>query len=408
MTDDALSPGPGGDTGAAGPPEPVRPAEPGGHGVGAASHLRIIIGGLILLVLLAMIPDLSGFTPSADAYSSLVHARVVRAVPADADTGAPGAVVVLLDGPDAGSEVQAEIGVSGRTTPVYVVGEEVVVQVSPGPEGDLVAIVDRWRAPLLWGLAGLFGLLVVLVSGWRGVRALIALGITMVVVVKLLLPLLVRGWDPVVLAVLTGAGVTVVTLLLTEGARRTTAAAAIGTFAALLATALVGAVVNALASFSPLMGSEELGNLGTMLGADVTLSGLLMAAIILGALGVLDDVTITQAATVEELALADPLAARSTLVRRAMNVGRSHIAATVNTLVLAYVAASIPLLLLFAVSPQPLGALTSTEAIAIEIVRALVGSIGIVLAVPFTTLVAARMTPRRRVHARPLAASPGP
>jgi uncharacterized membrane protein len=165
-------------------------------------------------------------------------------------------------------------------------------------------------------------------------------------------------------------------------------------------------VVNAFAGFSPLMGSEELGNLGTVLGADVTLSGLLMAAIILGALGVLDDVTITQATTVEELALADPLADRGTLVRRAMNVGRSHIAATVNTLVLAYVAASIPLLLLFSVSPQPIGALASTEAIAIEIVRSLVGSIGIVLAVPFTTVVAARMTKRPRVHARPAGPPP--
>lgn len=387
--------------------EPHHHASAPAPGGGAASHLRIIIGGLILLVLLAMIPDLSGFIPSQDGYSGIVHARVVRTIPADPGTGAPGAIVELLDGADAGTEMHAEIGVSGRTTPVYAVGEEVVVQVSPGADGDLVAIVDRWRAPLLWGLAALFGLLVVVVSGWRGVRALVALGITMLVIVKILLPLLVRGWDPVVLAVITGAGVTVVTLLLTEGARRTTAAAAFGTFAALLATALIGALINALAGFSPLMGSEELGNLGTMLGADVTLSGLLMAAIILGALGVLDDVTITQAATVEELAHADPLASRGTLVRRAMNVGRSHIAATVNTLVLAYVAASIPLLLLFAVSPQPILALASTEAIAIEIVRSLVGSIGIVLAVPFTTVVAARMTPRRLAHARPVPPAAG-
>jgi uncharacterized membrane protein len=405
MTDDTLHRD---DLGDEGLPGPAGHPEPAGHGGGAASHLRMIIGGLIVLVVLTMIPDLSGFAQPADTYSNLAHARVVRQVPADTGTGAPGAIVVLLEGPDAGQQVRAEIGVSGRTAPVYAVGEEVVVQVSPSPEGDLVAIVDRWRTPLLWGLAALFGLLVVVVSGWRGVRALVALAITMLVVVKILLPLLVRGWDPVILAVLTGAGVTLVTLLLTEGARRTTAAAAIGTFAALLATALVGATVNAVAAFSPLMGSEELGNLGAMLGPDVTLSGLLMAAIILGALGVLDDVTITQAALVEELALADPLAARGTLVRRAMNVGRSHIAATVNTLVLAYVAASIPLLLLFAVSPQPIGALASTEALAIEIVRSLVGSIGIVLAVPFTTLVAARMTPRRRVHARPASPATGP
>jgi uncharacterized membrane protein len=329
--------------------------------------------------------------------------------------------VTILDGAREGEVVTADIGTGaavgpgtaapGAVAPVYAPGDEVVLQVATTPEGEFIAVSDRWRVPLLVGVIGLFALMVVVVAGWRGVRALLALALTVGVVVKILLPLLIAGWNPVVLAVATGSAVTLVTLLLTEGWRRSTAAAAIGTFAALLATALIAALVTAAAQFTVLQGSEDVGFLQGMIGADVELSGLLLASIILGALGVLDDVTVTQAITVEELARSDPSLSRSAVAGRAMNVGRSHIAATVNTLVLAYVAASLPLLLLFALSAQPIGALASTETVAVEVIRAVVGSMGIVLAVPFTTFVAARLvahgTGQRPAHP-PMARPPGP
>ena len=130
--------------------------------------------------------------------------------------------------------------------------------------------------------------------------------------------------------------------------------------------------------------------------------GLLLAAVIFGALGVLDDVTVTQAATVAELYAANPNASQWKLIGSAMSVGRSHIAATVNTLVLAYLGASLPLLVLFAVGHQPPLLTASGESVAVEIVRGLVGSIGIVAAVPFTTLVASLV-----VRERGAAPSPG-
>ena len=108
-----------------------------------------------------------------------------------------------------------------------------------------------------------------------------------------------------------------------------------------------------------------------------------------GALGVLDDVTVTQAATVEQLHRARPEAGRGGVIGRAMMVGRSHIAATVNTLMLAYLGAGLPLLLLFALSGQAPLTVLNGEIVAVEVIRALVGSIGIVAAVPLTTLVAA-------------------
>ena len=370
----------------------------------AAAHIRAIIGGLILLALLGLIPD-AAMAPTGGETVTLEHGRIVSVSDADAETGLRTAQVVILEGERAGEEVTADLGSSaaggpgGPTTPQgvgpeYAAGDEVVLQVSITPDGEFIAVSDLWRVPLLLAVLGLFALLVVIVAGWRGVRALVALGLTVGVVLKVLLPLLVAGWDPVILAVTTGSAVTLVTLLLTEGWRRSTAAAAIGTFTALLATALIAAVVTSLARFTVLQGNEDVGFLQGMIGVDVELGGLLLASIILGALGVLDDVTVTQAMTVEELARTDPSATRGVLAGRAMNVGRAHIGATVNTLVLAYVAASLPLLLLFALSAQSVGALASTETVAVEIVRAIVGSMGIVLAVPFTTFVAARLVPR--------------
>jgi uncharacterized membrane protein len=127
----------------------------------------------------------------------------------------------------------------------------------------------------------------------------------------------------------------------------------------------------------------------------IDLGGLILAAIIFGALGILDDVTVTQAAIVSELHDANPSLRGLALARRAMNVGRSHIAATVNTLVLAYVGASLPLLVLFAAGRQDPLLTASTEAVAVEVVRAIVGSIGIVAAVPLTTVIGVALVDRR-------------
>ena len=279
----------------------------------------------------------------------------------------------------------------------YQAGEEVVVSRFGFQAGGFASISDRWRVPLLGGLVGLFAGAVVLVGGWRGLRSLLALGLTLMVVVKLVVPLLVRGWDPVPVAVVAATALTIATLLLTEGARRSAYAAIIGTAGSLALTALLAAGFTAFARFSTLQGSEEVAFLIPLLGASFDPSGLLLAGTIFGALGVLDDVTMTQAATVEQLRRSDPAASSSRIVARAMEVGRSHIAATVNTLVLAYLGAGLPLLLLFAVGgPSPL-LIVNGEIVAVEIVRTLVGSIGIVAAVPLTTVAATYLLPARPI-----------
>lgn len=365
---------------------------------GLRRNARALVVGFALVVgILVVVPDLTPRTPAMELVL-LVHGRIVDVQPAE-NASQPNARVVVIDGvpggPKAGDTVEGFVQGTTDAAPDYRVGDEVIVEVSNDPETGFVAIADRYRVPTLSLLLGLFAAAVVVVGGWRGVRSLIALALTLAVVIRLVIPLILAGWDPTWVAILTATGVTVVTFLLTEGARPSTLAAAAGTAISLVLVAVLASLFDALSRFTPLRGSEDTGYLISLGTTSIDLGGVVLAAIIFGALGVLDDVTVTQAATVQELHDADPVASRSTVAGRAMNIGRSHIAATVNTLVLAYVGASLPLLILFVAGGQDPGLIASQEVVAVEIVRALTGSIGIVAAVPITTAIAAALLGRR-------------
>ena len=357
----------------------------------------LAVGFALVIGLLVFVPDVTPRTPAMESVL-LVHGRIVDVQPGE-NASQPNARVVVIDGvpggPKAGDIVDGFVQGTTDAAPDYRVGDDVIVEVSNDPETGFVAIADRYRVPTLSLLLGLFAAAVVVVGGWRGVRSLIALALTLAVVVRLVIPLILAGWDPTWVAILTATGVTVVTFLLTEGARPSTLAAAAGTAISLVLVAVLASLFDALSRFTPLRGSEDTGYLISLGTTTIDLGGVVLAAIIFGALGVLDDVTVTQAATVQELHDADPGAGRSTVARRAMNIGRSHIAATVNTLVLAYVGASLPLLILFVAGGQDPALIASQEVVAVEIVRALTGSIGIVAAVPITTAIAAALIGRR-------------
>jgi len=368
----------------------------GRFAAGARRHAHALIGGTVLLVGLWLLPDL---TPPASQPPpvELAQGRIVELRPDAQGFGEPDVVIEVLRGPRAGQRLEGFLqGPSGQLeVPEYDVGDDVVVSLSLEPDSTFIAVADRWRAPVLGGILVLFATAVAVVGGWRGVRSLLSLALTLGVVVKIVIPLLLAGWDPLPLAVGAASLVTVVTFLLTEGARRSTLAAATGTFVALALTAVLAAVFNGLAEFTELQGSEAAGFLLSIGRDDLDVGGLLLAAVIFGALGVLDDVTVTQAATVHELYEADPRAGRWQLFARSMNVGRSHISATVNTLVLAYVGVSLPLLVLFAAGRQDPLLTASGEMVAVEVVRAVAGSIGIVAAVPLTSAMAVFLAGRR-------------
>jgi len=365
--------------------------------------LLAAISAALLIVVLAL-PDLGPPVTEPDVLSAY-HARVVALLDphrpngtGDAGGFLPDARVLMLEGPDAGRELEAYLqGPGGQQDNTgYRVGEDVVVTstlTGDSEGGAALAVTDRWRLPQLAILGLIFGIAVVLGGGWRGLRALLALALTFAVVVRILVPLIVQGVPPIPVAVVLGTVVTILTVGLTEGLSRASVAAILGTTGALALTGLMGAVAIAASSFSNAVGSELI-YLQVTPGVGLDLRGLLLAAFIFGAIGVLDDVTVTQAAAVEELVEHTRLIGRD-LFASAFNVGRSHIAATVNTLFLAYLGVSLPLIVVFAVSRQPSSLILNGEPVAIEIVRTLVGSLGIVAAVPFTTLIAAWLTSER-------------
>jgi uncharacterized membrane protein len=361
--------------------------------------MALAAGIVIVVALFVVVPDIAP-RPSGLPPVQLVHGRIVELIPTT-DPGTPDVRIEVLDGIEGGPQrgeivegfLQGPNGLEAR--PEFDVGDEVIVNISTDPEAGFVAVNDRYRVPTLAMLLVLFALAVTVVGGWRGVRSLIALALTLAVIVKVVVPLILAGWDPAWVAILAATGVTIATFLLTEGARRQTVAAVLGTAISLTLVAVLASLFDTLSRFTPLRGSESAGFLVSMGGTQLDLGGLVLAAVIFGALGVLDDVTVTQAATVQELYESDPRAGRLELAGRAMNVGRSHIAATVNTLVLAYVGASLPLIVLFAAGRQDPLLIVSGEIVAVEVVRALVGSIGIVAAVPVTTLIAVGLIGRR-------------
>jgi uncharacterized membrane protein len=378
---------------------PTSAREPSSRARVPAADRNIVIFGLGVLAVVALFLWLPNLAPAyPELQSDRVRGRIVSVEP-PASEHVPMATVLILAGAHAGQTVQAtEEGPSGELQlPDYRPGDEVLVAVDRGEDGSLAySVVDLYRLPLLLGLLALFGVVAVVVAGWRGLRALVSLALTVVITVRLLVPLLLVGWDPVWLAIGLGVVITVVSFLLTQGPTRTTLAAVFGTTIGLALTGVLAVIVTALARFTPAQGSESLIALQQVVGARIDMSGLLLAAVIFGALGVLNDVTIGQAATVEELIATDPSLTRRQLYGRAMNVGVAHLAASVNTLVFAYLGTALPLLVLLALRVQSLTASISEELIAVEIVRALVGSIGVLATVPLTTLIACWWLTRRR------------
>ena len=382
------------------PPGPSWPAGSRGSGADRRSGRRrtdreivlFALGLLAVAAILVVLPDLT--PPGAQGLvTERIHARIDELQP-PVDQAAPTATVEFLEGPRRGERESANLeGPSGQLElPDYRVGDEVVVAIDEQPDGTTTfSVIDRWRLPLIGGLAAFLAIVTIGIAGWRGVRSLVALALALVLAIRVLIPLLLAGWNPLVLAIALGATVTIVSFVLTQGLTRTTWAAIIGTLAGLAITGVLAGVVTGLARFTPAQGSQEVLAIGQLAGSTIDLSGLLLAGVVFGGLGVLIDVAIGQAATAEELRGVDPTLDRRSLYGRTMNVGVAHLGATVNTLVFAYLGSALPLLILFSIQVRGLGFPLNEEVIAVEVVRTLIGSIGIVLTVPITTAVAVRM-----------------
>jgi uncharacterized membrane protein len=250
-------------------------------------------------------------------------------------------------------------------------------------------VVDFQRGPVLWVLAALFAIAVVALARWRGVAALVGLVVSLALLTGFVLPAVLAGSPPLLVATVGAAAIAIITMVLAHGPSLRTGVALLGTLVSLTLTAVLGAVAIELGDFTGL--ADESSAFLQAFGVQIDPRGLLLAGLVIGALGVLDDVTITQTAAVAEVHAADPSLSRRRLLASGLRVGRDHVAATVNTLVLAYAGAALPLLLLFTLATSGLAQVVTGELVATEVVRTLVGAIGIVAAVPVTTALAAAL-----------------
>ncbi len=294
---------------------------------------------------------------------------------------------IVSEGAGEGAEVSFDYARGEGSRGIEAGDEIIVARFDTAPGESQYTFVDFKRERPLIVLAALFAIAVVVTSRWRGLAALVGLALSVMVLIRFMMPAILAGENPLAVAIVGAAAIMFMALYLAHGLHPATTTAVLGTLASLTLTALLAAFFVGAASFTGLA-SEEAGFLQLSAG-QVDLEGLLLGGIIVGALGVLDDVTITQASAVWELRAANPEMGYGALYRSALRIGRDHIASTVNTLVLAYAGASLPLLLIFSLSDQTVGNILTTEIMAEEIVRTLVGSIGLVASVPITTALAA-------------------
>jgi uncharacterized membrane protein len=315
-------------------------------------------------------------------------------------------VTIRLDsGRDKGKTATIRFGDTGSDAKVGL-GDKLLVYKNPLPPGAQLggtrvppySFSDFQRQqPMLWLLA-LFAVVVLAAGRFHGLRALAGLAASLATVIFFVVPAITDGRPPLQVAAFGALGVMLATIPLVHGGGAKSLAACLGTAFALLLTLGLADVFTSLAHLSGLTTDEAVYLQST---THVSIKGLLLAGMVIGSLGVLGDTTVTQASTVIALRRANPALGWTELVTHATSVGRDHIAATVNTLVLAYTGAALPVLLIFSLGGTSFSSALSGEVVAAPVVATLVGSIGLIAAVPVTTALAALLAlqlPERRLR----------
>lgn len=277
----------------------------------------------------------------------------------------------------------------------FAVGDGVVLVKIYSIDGPSYFLMDGYRVPALFTALAIFIFLVIIMARLKGVASLLGLLFTVLVLMFYIIPRIMSGANPLTVS-LTGAFIiAVVSLYLAHGFSRRTSIALGSTVVSLGLSALLAVAFVSMGRLFGL-GSEEAFFVQVTPTATINLRGLLLGGIIIGALGVLDDITTAQTAAVDEIHKANPTLSTKELYRRGLSVGKEHISSLVNTLVLAYAGASLPLFLLFSLNEQPWWVVLNSEHIAEEVIRTLVGSSTLVLAVPIATYFAARLLISKR------------
>lgn len=273
----------------------------------------------------------------------------------------------------------------------YKVGDHVKIHAQQDVDGNQQYSIDGIvKRTGLIALTILFIVIVILVGRVWGALSIVGLVVSFLVIFKVIIPLIIKGINPVLAAILGSIVIIPTTFYISHGFNKKTHVGVATTFIGLLITGILAVYFTDMTHLTG-FASEEAGFLQVERQGSIDIKGLLLAGIIIGTLGILDDVTIGQASTIEQLKLANPKMDWMELFKKGMNVGQDHISSMVNTLVLVYSGSALPLLLLFFDSQKTFIDILEFELIAEEIVRMLVGSIGLVLAAPLATVMAAML-----------------
>jgi uncharacterized membrane protein len=338
-----------------------------------------------------VLPDTSGLGLANEQHRAVVTRVIDGPCSYNSDDLCRTVVFTLEEGPREGADFVQEFSAS-PSNPDLQVDQGVVLTYLPGADPEFeYQYADQDRRTVLVAVFVAFAVAVTALGRLRGLAALAGLVLSVVVVVAYIVPAIASGSSAVLISIIGSFTVALLALYLAHGWRQLTHVAFASTGLALLVTFGLASLVLELAKFSG-FASEE--SLYLAIAGNIDIRGLLLAGVVLGALGALDDVTVTQASAVWELRRAQPHMGVHDLAQAGLRIGRDHIASTVNTLLLAYAGAAMPLLLLFSLSGLRLGDVANSEVVAVEIVRTLVGSIGLVLSVPLTTYLAAVIATR--------------
>jgi uncharacterized membrane protein len=380
--------------------------------VSSPTHRRLLVAVAVLLVatlvgLVLLWPRAADLPDAGQPLDDVVTGEVLDAevVPGepDPDLGTSGDLAVVtvevLEGVDTGRVIELTVAADGY--PEFTTGDRLALAPAEIPDSDVeYFITDFERLPTLGWLVALFVAAVLAIGRWHGLRSLIGLGLSLMIVVRFIVPAILAGSNPPVVALVGALAVMIVTLYLTHGINEMTTAAVVGTGSALTLTVGLGLLFIDRAKITGFASDDAVFARFAVEGLD--LQGLVLAGLIIAALGVLDDVTVSQSSTVFALHDTDRTLTWPALFGRAMKVGRDHIASVVNTLFLAYAGASLALLVLFNTGGLPASEIVNSELLAEEIVKILVGSLGLIAAVPLTTALAATVAIHRPADAPPM------
>jgi len=375
---------------------------------------------LLLLLFFSFPGTAAALTTSEDSAALTARAKIINMLPEKIEDNSFGlgfklrrqfAEAIVLNGDYKGQQIVIENTIDEQMAYNLQIskGDEVFVTFELGEAGEITAayVYEIVRQKYVAWMVAIFISLLALIGGIKGLKSILALLLTGFAVVKVLLPLVLRGYNPILVAVGVGAAVTAVTLLIISGVSKKTLSAIIGTTGGIITAGLLAFAFGSLAKLTGLSEHETQMLMYIPQGVAFDFRGMLFAGIIIGALGAVMDVGMSIASAMYEIESTKPDIDGRDLMRSGMNVGRDLMGTMSNTLILAYTGGALQLMLLFTAYQVPFLEIVNMDMIAAEIIRALAGSIGLICTIPLTVIVAGTIGRRLREAGKPSSADFG-